>query len=846
MKKLLLSFFLIALTNSLLAEPIDSLIAKDVATNYIQSHLGISSVDLQLVNLKTSNNQRYSASEPSLLYAFKFKNSDGFIFLSGDDHATPILGYSLESSFDHNNLPPSLRKWLEGYKKQLREIQFSNIEPTQEIEQLWKDLKQNKIEGQTRSSRSVSPLISTKWDQSPYVNELCPGGSVTGCVATAMAQIMKYWDYPQQGSGFHSYFEDDYGMLSVNFGAATYDWVSMPDYVNAPNNAVATLMFHCGVSVDMNYSPQSSGAAGAIKVAPSLKTYFNYDASTSIASRVNYADAQWLNLLKNELDAGRPLYYEGFGGGSGHAFICDGYDNNNFFHFNWGWGGISDGYFTVNALNPGNLGTGGGSGGFNSNQKVVYAIKPPPNAITYDLELNDDVEASSNTIFYGQAFDITTNILNDGTNSFSGDFCAAIFDANSNFIDYVEINSGLSLPSGYTYNNGITFSTTGMFNLLPGSYTIGIYYRPTGGNWIMVEDDWFYSNYEQITVVNPNDLELNSDIVVANGTTVTQGQSLSVNLNILNDGSSTFIGDYSVDLYSLNGDWIEEIGIFSEQNGLPSGYTYNSPINFSSNSITAEPGTYLLAATYLESGGNWQLVGSSNHQNPIQIIVDAPELQPDPYEQNDFEGQAYSVPISFVNNTADLITNGANIHFIEDYDFYKLELPSGYDYAINCRTHDSYNSGNGQTYTNDVLWSYSIAGNWSPVYDDIMASNISVWNGGTVIFKVAPYFQGQTGTYEMDFSITRSPSTGIDDLAAIDMEIFPNPARNVLNVQFSGVQKVEEARILDSKGQLVRLVKFSTTKESIALNLDGISAGVYFISIRTEANHFVNKFMKAE
>ncbi|HIA49537.1 MAG TPA: threonine--tRNA ligase, partial [Acidobacteria bacterium] len=144
---------------------------------------------------------------------------------------------------------------------------------------------------------------------------------------------------------------------------------------------------------------------------------------------------------KTELNANRPMYYEGVGNSSGHAFICDGYDNNDLFHFNWGWGGAYDGYFLVNNLNPGGTGTGGGSGSFNSNQKIVKGIQPPQSAQTYNMNLYDNVTLSSTSINYGQAFDVSTNIHNNGSNNFSGDYCAAILDNNNSFIDYVEIKT---------------------------------------------------------------------------------------------------------------------------------------------------------------------------------------------------------------------------------------------------------------------------------------------------------------------------------------------------------------------------------------------------------------------
>ncbi|MBK7113736.1 MAG: C10 family peptidase [Flavobacteriales bacterium] len=167
--------------------------------------------------------------------------------------------------------------------------------------------------------------MQTTWNQAPHYNAQCPGGSVTGCVATAMAQIMKFWNHPATGSGFHQFNHPQYGTLAANFGGTTYAWGSMPNNVSSANSAVATLMYHCGGGVDMQYSPEVSGAWVIQSHSPStdhnaeyaLRTYFGYRSTLSGVARENYAQAQWIDLLRTELDAGRPILYDGFGDGGG-------------------------------------------------------------------------------------------------------------------------------------------------------------------------------------------------------------------------------------------------------------------------------------------------------------------------------------------------------------------------------------------------------------------------------------------------------------------------------------------------------------------------------------------------
>ena len=792
-------------------------------------------------------------------YFYIFQDEHGFVIVAGDDRSMPILGYSDEGTFDGNDMPPNAQKWLEGYKTELRQLIADNVAPSEEIQDAWERYLRGEADSDSRAA-AVNPLINLTWDQAPYYNSLCPGGSVTGCVATAMAQIMKYWNYPATGSGFHSYNHSTYGTISANFGSTTYDWNAMPNNVSSSNNAVATLMYHCGVSVDMDYSPQVSGAYVISSGSPvqhcseyAMKTYFGYSSSMHGEKRENYSESQWINMLKAELDASRPILYAGFGSGGGHAFVCDGYDNNNFFHYNWGWGGAYNGYFAVGALNPSGTGTGGGTGGYNSGQQVLIGIQPPGGGgggggtQTFDLALYDYVSPSASTIYYGQSFSVSSNIVNQGQNNFSGDYCAAIFDEQGTFIDYVEILSGYSLQSGYVYNNNLVFSTNGLLSMLPGTYTVGIFYKPTGGNWVVAANSGNYINGVQIQVINPNYIEMNMAMNVSPGTTVTQGQNLSVNLNILNDGGSNFYGQYAVNLYNIDGSFAQNIATVTESNGLPPGYTYLSPFLTFSNTISVPPGSYLLATLHLPNGTNdWQLTGSSYYQNPIYLTVQAPQLSPDQYETNNVFNQSYTLSSSFSGNSANSNTAGANLHTGEDNDFYKINLPSGYDYVVSPRLHDSYSSGNGNTYSVDALFSYTTDGNaWSDAFDDVAPGSLIVTNGGTVTFHVAPYFAGETGTYLLDVNITRSPTTGIGEPEELrEIRTYPNPAVDVVMIDLNASEVVlETVELMGVDGKMLQTVDINGNEKLVTLPLNEVASGIYFLRLTTNKGIAVRKIM---
>ncbi|HMN06104.1 MAG TPA: C10 family peptidase [Flavobacteriales bacterium] len=774
----------------------------------------------------------------------------GFVIVSGDDLVLPILGYSTEGGFPTGELRYDVADWLEAYAIQIQAAIAGGNQQASEVAMAWQQLQEDDAD---RDADAVQPLVQTKWDQSPYVNAQCPGGSVTGCVATAMAQVMKYHNHPAQGQGFHSYNANNYGTLSANFGATTYNWSAMPNIVNSANSAVATLMYHCGVGVEMNYSPQVSGAYVISSYTPiqhcaeyALRTYFGYDQGMQGKMRASFSESQWVNMLKAELDGSRPIVYAGVGSGGGHCFVLDGYDNNNKFHVNWGWGGQADGYFTISNLDPSSIGTGGGTGGFNSDQHAIFGLKPPPgsggggNPPSYNMALYTWVTPSATTIYYGQAFSVNTNIINNSTNTFNGDYCAAAFDANGNFVDYIQVLSNYNLPAGYVYNNNLVFSTDGLFSMLPGTYRIGIFYRATNGEWVLVGNNGSYTNLPQVSVINPNNIELNAALTVSPGLSVTQGAQLSVNTNILNDGWNTFIGQYGVGLYNLDGTWAQDIGVLTESQGLPSGYTYLSPyLTFGPATVTVPPGTYLLAVQHNPNNSGWQLTGSSYFNNPIFVTVTAAALQPDPYEANNTQGQAHSMPVNFSGNNANVATTEANIHNGNDRDFYKVVLPAGFSYTINARLHDSWNSGNGNTYSVDGLWSWSTNGStWSTTYDDVMPGNITLNNGGTVWFQVAPYFPGNVGTYLLQMNIQRNTTVGIHgESASAGIAIHPNPARNQVTVAAGeALGRVKDLCVMDMQGRTVAARPLGPLVGGrVELDVSGLPEGTYVLRLFTDA-----------
>lgn len=787
-------------------------------------------------------------------YVFGFSGSEGFIIVAADDRVYPILGFSAQSGFEPDRINPALRKWLDEYHRQIQRVIAHDIHASPEIADSWQALLDKQPLKGADGHNSVGPLLQTRWNQSPYINDQCPfdryrnARTVTGCVATAVAQIMKFWNYPERGTGFHTYQHNEYGALSANFGATRYQWSQMPNLVQAANNAVATLLFHVGVSVEMDYGVDASSAStfeyteGLHSGEYALKNYFGYRESLYAANRADYTDDQWIRLIRDELNAGRPVLYRGSGSGGGHAFVCDGYTQSSFFHFNWGWGGYQDGYFYMNALNPGDVGTGGGTGGFNSFHMAGIGVQPPAQVTSYDLRLYDQLTADPNPLNYGNAFTAHYDVANFGQSDFNGDFCVALFDAAVNFIDFVEVKTNWDLGSNYHYTDGITFSNQGSFAYLPGTYTLAALYRQTGGNWQLVENNGDFQNLTGFTIQHANDIELYAEMSMNPGPDIIRGRPFNVHLDIANTGTTTFTGTVDVSIYDLEGQFIETIG---EINGvtLNAGYHFTNGLDFTSSGLSAEPATYLMALQYHTTAGGWQLAGSSYQTNPVKVIVQAAPIEPDPYENNNSVDAPYVFYPSYTQNRYTFETAGSSIHSAGDDDYYGIYLEQGFTYTLTGRLHDSYNSANEQTYTVDCLVSLIVGDYTSDVYDDVMpAFDITAHGSGLAILHVAPYFEGEEGSYLLEVQVSRKAGTGISpEPVQLDLLAWPNPAQDELFIQLPATRlSASSGRldILDLTGRtvLTRKLNSQDPEQLIRLNISSLPAGPYTIRVSSGEN----------
>lgn len=444
-----------------------------------------------------AKNLRSDKTNNAPYYAFNLEQ--GYVIVSGDDEMTELVGYAENGFFDAENVPPQMQLWLDGYAEYVAAVQSGKA-------------KARKILLSDSPSVVVEPLVTTKWNQDAPFNNFAPEYTddnnntqrcATGCAATAMAQIMKFHNWPEQGVGYYSYEHQSFGTISSNFSEHVYDWTNMIDrynngeYSNVQADAVALLMKDCGVSLNMNYGPVSG--ASIYSYTPAFKNYFRYSSRT--VNRSGCETAEFTKIITDELQEGRPIIYCGTGEDGGHAFVVDGYDTNYFLHVNWGWGGYSDGYFDMNYMDPTGLGIGGGSGAFKWNQGIVLARPLKDGVEPYEFiqqlcfVLFNDVQGG---IFCEQEMpankgDVVTILLRNTANlsgeSFFGSLNVGVFDDSGALVtmgneERIENNNGelLEFQSGnlYSVDLPMTLNTAGIAD---GNYIVRAMSKANGDVW---------------------------------------------------------------------------------------------------------------------------------------------------------------------------------------------------------------------------------------------------------------------------------------------------------------------------------------------------------------------------
>ncbi|MCD4789527.1 MAG: thiol protease/hemagglutinin PrtT [Bacteroidales bacterium] len=360
-------FFLSFLSGS--SKEVSKSKAKIVAENFFSERKTISASEIVF-------GEDFTITQNSFPVFYVFNINDGFIIISADDAVYPVLGYSFEGNYSGENFSPAYEAWIKSYEDQIAYAIENKLSATEKIKFIWKKYLTGDFIP-AKSFISVDPLLSTTWGQGCYYNSMFPeeeegpcGHLYTGCVATAMGQIMKYYNYPEHGTGSYEYTDPNYGWVYADFENTYYNWTEMGNHLEEENQAVAELLYHCAISINSQFYPNGTGAIDT-SVRYALTEYFGYKQEAEFLWRDEYT-GDWKALMRNELDQNIPVLYGAVCEDKilyGHTFVCDGYQDTAFFHFNWGWEGQYNGYYYLDTLT---------AGGYNFDlfHDAVVGIKP--------------------------------------------------------------------------------------------------------------------------------------------------------------------------------------------------------------------------------------------------------------------------------------------------------------------------------------------------------------------------------------------------------------------------------------------------------------------------------------
>lgn len=427
------------------------------------------------------------ASAPAL---YVFNHADqGFVLVSAEDDGQELLGYSEHSTFDPNNIPSNMAFWLQSYADDIADYRVAIQSSAFQFRRL--QGRHNAPPAPQTSFTPVDPILgNVQWGQGTPYNALTPiiSGSQTptGCVATAIAQIMYTYKHPIKGTGSNSYNHSGQ-TISANFGTTTYDWDNMiPQYKNGQYTAkqvqaVSTLMYHLGVASHMYYGPSGSGAVSLYGMR-GLIEHFDYDPAIQIYMKDYVGSSTLLPKMADELLAGRAIYMGGATvNNEGHAFVCDGIDEMGFLHINWGWDGYCDGYFALFALNPAEHGTGGSSTnmGFTEGVDIWLGIQPDKGGTMLPSLTIDSYTASKNSFPTKSAFSITLDALcNYGLGDANSPLYLVAYDQNGQVRDEVK-TSTINLGS-YKLYKSFTLTASKGLDLPDGNYQLAVELRQDG------------------------------------------------------------------------------------------------------------------------------------------------------------------------------------------------------------------------------------------------------------------------------------------------------------------------------------------------------------------------------
>ncbi|WP_321519932.1 thiol protease/hemagglutinin PrtT [uncultured Bacteroides sp.] len=761
----------------------------------------------------------------------------GFIIISADDRIKPILGYSDRGSFDLNNIPDNMREWLGTYVQEIESI-FSTSASS--------PLGHGSYTIQRTSfPPSVVPLLGTiQWNQSAPYNNLCPAyqntKTVTGCVATAMAQIMKYYNYPEVGKYSKNYTTESTKIdCYADFTSENYQWNKMlaaygSVYTVENANAVATLMYHCGVAVSMDYNISANGgsSASATSIPSAFINYFLYDSNLQLYKRDYYAYSDWMSLIKKEISESRPILYTGQSTNAGHAFVLDGYDTQDLVHINWGWGGSCNGYFEISALDPDTPGIGGGDSGYNSGQYMVIGIQKPNVNSKYvsQFGLGVPVTVSSNSIARSGSFTfIAKSIYNMGT-TFSGSVGLVLFK-DGQFVSTVGTPQTIeNLKILYGPTGGYSFMGVKIpTGIAPGSYQLYIASKDKR------ETDWSPARIESGKRNYYNVYITDSGIIFSD-------PDFSSNLNVksvllTNKLYSNKTGNYSMKV----------------KNGSKE---FNSSIGLLLQSVINPDDKTLLASTIAYVGANEEKEISL--KGKVAVVSGEYKILPVySFDQETWTDLTYSE-----NKTTTVFAEPTGIIDLSlsvPISFEKSTIELGDPLILTAKIKNK-----GTVYDNDLAVAiFEVNGSSSSV--DVLKKTVFIDTDEeqTVVFSAVPNVS--KGNYQIslryfannsfgnipspkeygagNFTVVDKPTGIFSQIDEMMFSLYPVPAKDVICIH--GKDDIMQIDLFNSSGILIKQIfRNEVNGKEYILPLLGLQAGLYIVRIQTANGMFSRKFTK--
>ncbi|MBN1990019.1 MAG: thiol protease/hemagglutinin PrtT [Bacteroidales bacterium] len=803
--------------------------AQQIAEKFLSQQKG-TKTQQQLVLTYTGIN-RESKGGQATFYVFSGKGNEGFVIAAADNNITPILGYATQGTFDADNMPENLRYWLSFYEENIPLL-----------------AAKGKVANVNKGTNSVQPLLrDMAWDQGAPYNDLTPRNAeskatASGCVATAMAQIMRYHRWPVKGSGTVSYTTRTLKKtLTQDLGAKPFDWNNMPGIYSststtAQNAAVAQLMYYAGVSVEMDYDIPANGGSGAYSsdVPNALVKNFNYSIGIELLYRNTYHYTEWAEVIKAELDAKRPVYYAGGSPQGGHAFVCDGYDENGLFHINWGWSGMSNGYFSLLEMNPDAQGIGaGGGGGYINGQQIITGIRPPQAGETNAPAYFVFETLSSSKQKMGKAETTSINITQfwnySALSSFTGNIGVALYNENgdlTNLLTQDDITKPI-LP-GYGAKE-FSFDNIAFTNVANGTYRLHLISKTESSNtWTQIKSLNAITNYITVEVTDTEIIfgsQSTSSALTLEGTIglpekVYTNKPVEVSMTLKNDGQteySSFVG------ISVTQESKEEVVIYGKVI-IPVGATQT--FYFTASSFTETAGEVTVKALY-------DIYNGANSLDTLSGILTSKQVNI--LASTTTQGLMPSV----ISYTIDKNSVAATEEFTVTATLKSNDATNHFDTHLMIFVFKGNNQAGSFGYTPN----FSLA----PSEEKTLTFRSSLTLAPGVYTLIFAFYNPEdemfnrfTGAQDIDVTLTEyaNPVTDPTEEQA-ELRVYPNPALDVISVNGLASQG-NSLKLFNMQGQITldeRIENNST------INISHLPSGVY-IAVITDKNGTISKKVK--